>query len=284
MKDFKFYSPTQVVFGKEAEEQTAQLIKHFGGTKVLVHYGGGSARRSGLLDKLTNILSKEGIPYVELGGVVPNPLLSLVYEGIELCRREKVDFILAIGGGSVIDSSKAIAYGIPYEGDVWDFYQKKGPVRGVMISCRVPENGEKYARQIDLLTPMLWSQCEEWADSKVGRRGEGYQQLMTQKIKECIALAERVIPGLSGKISEVYTSSPLTYRDYTLTSQGSAYGLRKDYNNPMLTTLSPRTPVPNLLLTGQSLMVHGIHGVTMTALMTCAEILGKETIYKKLNQ
>jgi phytoene dehydrogenase-like protein len=107
---------------------------------------------------------------------------------------------------------------------------------------------------------------------------------MTQKIKECIALAERVIPGLSGKISEVYTSSPLTYRDYTLTSQGSAYGLRKDYNNPMLTTLSPRTPVPNLLLTGQSLMVHGIHGVTMTALMTCAEILGKETIYKKLNQ
>lgn len=168
--------------------------------------------------------------------------------------------------------------------DVWDFYQKKGPVRGVMISCRVPENGEKYARQIDLLTPMLWSQCEEWADSKVGRRGEGYQQLMTQKIKECIALAERVIPGLSGKISEVYTSSPLTYRDYTLTSQGSAYGLRKDYNNPMLTTLSPRTPVPNLLLTGQSLMVHGIHGVTMTALMTCAEILGKETIYKKLNQ
>ena len=136
MKDFKFYSPTQVVFGKEAEEQTAQLIKHFGGTKVLVHYGGGSARRSGLLDKLTNILSKEGIPYVELGGVVPNPLLSLVYEGIELCRREKVDFILAIGGGSVIDSSKAIAYGIPYEGDVWDFWDGKAvPTKSTPIGA-----------------------------------------------------------------------------------------------------------------------------------------------------
>ena len=148
MKDFKFYSPTQVVFGKEAEEQTAQLIKHFGGTKVLVHYGGGSARRSGLLDKLTNILSKEGIPYVELGGVVPNPLLSLVYEGIELCRREKVDFILAIGGGSVIDSSKAIAYGIPYEGDVWDFWDGKAvPTKSTPIGAvlTIPAAGSEMS-------------------------------------------------------------------------------------------------------------------------------------------
>ena len=125
MKDFNFYSPTQVVFGKQSEEQVAALIKKYGGTKVLVHYGGSSARKSGLLDKIFGLLQEANIPYVELGGVIPNPLLSKVREGIDLCRKEKVDFILAIGGGSVIDSSKAIAYGIPYEGDVWDFWDGK---------------------------------------------------------------------------------------------------------------------------------------------------------------
>ena len=125
MKDFNFYSPTQVVFGKNSEEQVGSLIKKYGGTKVLVHYGGGSARRSGLLDKLFGLLQKAGISYIELGGVVPNPLLSKVREGIDLCRKEHVDFILAVGGGSVIDSSKAIGYGVPYEGDVWDFWDGK---------------------------------------------------------------------------------------------------------------------------------------------------------------
>ena len=126
MKDFNFYSPTQVVFGKQSEEQVAQLIKKYGGTKVLVHYGGSSARKSGLLDKVFGLLQEAGIPYVELGGVIPNPLLSKVREGIDLCRKEGVDFILAVGGGSVIDSSKAIGYGVPYEGDVWDFWDGKG--------------------------------------------------------------------------------------------------------------------------------------------------------------
>ncbi|MBP5278783.1 MAG: iron-containing alcohol dehydrogenase [Prevotella sp.] len=125
MKDFNFYSPTQVVFGKQSEEQVATLIKKYGGTKVLVHYGGGSARRSGLLDKLIGLLQDAGISYIELGGVIPNPLLSKVREGIELCRKEKVDFILAVGGGSVIDSAKAIGYGVPYDGDVWDFWDGK---------------------------------------------------------------------------------------------------------------------------------------------------------------
>ena len=125
IKDFNFYSPTQVVFGKSAEEQLAALVKRYGGTRVLVHYGGGSARRSGLLDKVFGLLSDAGIGYVELGGVVPNPLLSLVKDGIALCRKEKIDFILAVGGGSVIDSAKAIAYGVPYDGDVWDFWDGK---------------------------------------------------------------------------------------------------------------------------------------------------------------
>ena len=125
IKDFNFYSPTQVVFGKSAEEQLAALVKRYGGTRVLVHYGGGSARRSGLLDKVFGLLSDAGIGYVELGGVVPNPLLSLVKDGIALCRKEKIDFILAVGGGSVIDSAKAIAYGVPYDDDPWDFWDGK---------------------------------------------------------------------------------------------------------------------------------------------------------------
>ncbi|MBR0045769.1 MAG: iron-containing alcohol dehydrogenase [Bacteroidaceae bacterium] len=125
MKDFNYYAPTEVVFGKESEEQVARLVKKYGGTKVLVHYGGQSAIRSGLLVKICNLLQEAGIEYVKLGGVVPNPRLSLAQKGIELCRQEGVDFILAVGGGSVIDSCKCIAYGVPYEGNVWDFYLGK---------------------------------------------------------------------------------------------------------------------------------------------------------------
>lgn len=122
MIDFNYYTPTEVVFGKESEAKVAQMVKKYGGKKVLVHFGGKSAQKSGLLDKVCNLLKAEGIPYVTLGGVVPNPRLGKVHEGIDLCRKEGVDFILAVGGGSVIDSGKAIAYGIGYDGDVWDFY------------------------------------------------------------------------------------------------------------------------------------------------------------------
>ena len=125
MKDFNFYAPTRVVFGRESEAKLPELIRQYGGTKVLIHYGGGSARRYGLLDKVEQMLHEADIDFVELGGVVPNPLLSKVKEGIGLCCREGVDFILAVGGGSVIDSAKAIAYGVPYEGDVWDFWDGK---------------------------------------------------------------------------------------------------------------------------------------------------------------
>lgn len=125
MKDFHYYAPTEVVFGADAENQTGKMVKKYGGTKVLVHYGGGSVVRSGLLDVVCKSLEAEGISYVTLGGVVPNPRVSLVREGIELCRKEGVDFLLAVGGGSVIDSMKAISVGVPYKGDVWDFYIRK---------------------------------------------------------------------------------------------------------------------------------------------------------------
>ncbi|MBQ4294576.1 MAG: iron-containing alcohol dehydrogenase [Prevotella sp.] len=125
MKDFNFYAPTEIVFGRQAEEQVAMLVKRYGGSKVLVHFGGKSAKRSGLLDKMTTLLTQAGIEYVMLGGVVPNPRLSLVKEGVQLCREQNVDFILAIGGGSVIDSAKAIGYGVGYQGDIWDFWMGK---------------------------------------------------------------------------------------------------------------------------------------------------------------
>ena len=125
IKDFNFYAPTRVVFGRESENKIGELVAANGGKKVLIHYGGGSAQRSGLLDVVRKQLSDADIAFCELGGVVPNPLLSKVREGIELCRREGVDFILAVGGGSVIDSSKAIGYGVPYDGDVWDFWAGK---------------------------------------------------------------------------------------------------------------------------------------------------------------
>jgi alcohol dehydrogenase YqhD (iron-dependent ADH family) len=125
MDNFTFYSPTYFAFGKDMETQTGDLVKRFGGSKVLIHYGGGSVVRSGLLDRVKKSLDNSGVSYVELGGVKPNPRSGLVYEGIDLCKKEKVDFILAVGGGSTIDSSKAIAAGVLYDGDFWDFYTGK---------------------------------------------------------------------------------------------------------------------------------------------------------------
>ena len=163
--------------------------------------------------------------------------------------------------------------------NVWTFYKETGPVGGVMVCCRPPENPyDDYTRQVDILTPMLWEQCQAWADTKVGHRGDAYKELKTRLAHECIALTERVLPGLSSMIEACHTSTPLTYRDYTLTPQGSAYGIRKDYHYPLFTIISPRTPLSNLLLTGQSLMLHGVHGVTMTALYTCSELLGTDYI------
>ena len=130
MKDFNYYAPTEVVFGEQSEEQVAQLVKKYGGTKVLVHYGGQSAVKSGLLDKICN------------------PRLSLAQKGIDICRQEGIDFILAVGGGSVIDSGKCIAYGVPYEGNVWDFYLGKAtPEKMLPIACvlTIPAAGSEMS-------------------------------------------------------------------------------------------------------------------------------------------
>lgn len=128
MDNFQFYSPTEFIFGRDTENACGKYVKKYGGTKVLVHYGSGSAVRSGLLERVTKSLEAEGVGYVLLGGVKPNPRDTKIYEGISLCRREGVDFILSVGGGSCIDSAKGIALGVPYEGDFWDFYGTGKPV------------------------------------------------------------------------------------------------------------------------------------------------------------
>ena len=125
MENFTFYAPTYFVFGKKTENETGKYVKRFGGSNVLLHYGKSSVIKSGLLDRIKRSLKKENIKFIELGGVMPNPRSDLVYEGIDICRKNNIDFILAVGGGSVIDSAKAIAAGTLYEGNFWDFYSGK---------------------------------------------------------------------------------------------------------------------------------------------------------------
>ena len=148
LNDFNFYAPTRVVFGRTSENKIGTLVTGQQATKVLIHYGGGSAERSGLLDVVRTQLTEAGIPYVELGGVVPNPLLSKIQEGIDLCRREQVNFILAVGVGSVIDSSKAIGYGVGYEGDVWDFWAGKASPQSCLpigVVLTIPAAGSEMS-------------------------------------------------------------------------------------------------------------------------------------------
>lgn len=150
--------------------------------------------------------------------------------------------------------------------NVWELSEENHDGMGILVS--MPATGNT----LDILTPMLWSECQKWEDTTVGHRGDEYKAMKRQKAEQCISLAETRIPDIRKAIADIYTSTPLTYRDYNNTPQGSAYGIRKDCTMPMMTILTPRTPVPNLLMTGQNLMLHGLHGVTMTALFTCKEI------------
>jgi len=148
MQNFNYYAPTQVVFGRETENEVASLVKKYGGKKVLLHYGGQSAIKSGLLSKVEKSLTEAGIAYVKLGGVVPNPRLSLVRKGIELCKAEDIDFLLAVGGGSVIDSCKAISSGRYYDGDVWTLYEHKDHATAYLpIGCilTIPAAGSEMS-------------------------------------------------------------------------------------------------------------------------------------------
>lgn len=133
MENFTFYAPTYFDFGKDTQKDCGKLVKRFGGSNVLIHFGGGSVVRSGLLDTIKQSLKEENISFTELGGVKPNPRSGLVYEGIKLCKEKKIDFVLAVGGGSTIDSAKAIAAGAVYDGDFWDYYEGKSVEKALPI-------------------------------------------------------------------------------------------------------------------------------------------------------
>ncbi|MCH3980913.1 MAG: NAD(P)/FAD-dependent oxidoreductase [Prevotella sp.] len=168
--------------------------------------------------------------------------------------------------------------------DIWSFYDAPEPVRGIMVSCRVPEDGSRYATQVDIMTPMPWKECELWTNTSVGHRGNAYEEMVLRKAEECLALAAQKIPRLSTMIQQQYISTPLTYRDYLNAPQGTAFGLRKDYHHSMMTFLSPMTPVRNLLMTGQNLILHGVQGVTMTSLFTCNRLLDKGQIWNIIKE
>lgn len=174
-------------------------------------------------------------------------------------------------------------YYIYRQDDVWNLGENGEDVNAVMVSCRVPNDGSPFTQQVDLLTPMAWRQCEQWAGTRPCHRNSDYMLMKKRVAESCIHLAETQVPELCEN-SRPYISTPLTWHDYTLTPCGSAYGIRKDYHHPLLAIISPRTPVPNLLLTGQSLMLHGLHGTTMTALFTCAEVVGKEAVWQIVNK
>ncbi|MDO5351755.1 MAG: iron-containing alcohol dehydrogenase [Succinatimonas sp.] len=147
MQNFNFYRPTDFYFGKGQENNAGEICKKYGGTKILVHFGGGSAVKSGLIDRVLTSIKNSGLEAITLGGVKPNPMSDLVYEGIELCRKEKVDMILAVGGGSAIDSAKAISHGVNYDGDFWDFFigkaapQNSLPVGSVLTIAAAGSEG-----------------------------------------------------------------------------------------------------------------------------------------------
>lgn len=163
------------------------------------------------------------------------------------------------------------------EPNCWDMAVDNSlAVKGIMISARIPNKGE-HVVNIDILTPMLWEVVKEYEGSRLFHRPQAYKEMKIRVAEQCLNLAETAIPGLSNMILKSWSSTPLTYRDYNLTPEGSAFGFRKDYSNPMMTIVSPKTQIPNLFMTGQSLMLHGLHGVTMTAAYTCQE-LKKNTI------
>ncbi|MDR2916696.1 MAG: NAD(P)/FAD-dependent oxidoreductase [Tannerella sp.] len=175
-------------------------------------------------------------------------------------------------------------------GDVWQYsdYKPEHVNTCALVSFQVPEEGSLYTRNIDILTPMYWPEVQQWERTTIGRRDDDYLSYKNQKAKSCINLVSGCIPGLKDfaypedAIEKMYTSTSLSYRDYTGTPCGSAYGIRKKYDQLMTTLLSARTPVPNLFLTGQNLNLHGVLGVSMTSFFTCGEIIGMETATEDL--
>ncbi len=160
--------------------------------------------------------------------------------------------------------------------DLWHSdFGKNSSVQTMLIHYSAPLDGNGYVRTIDLLTPMSWDSVSEWSDSTIGKRPEAYKLFKEQKAKECIALAKQYVPQLEENVEKVWISTPLTYRDYTGTVQGSAYGVRKSSKSLITTILSPATPIKNIFLSGQNMTLHGMLGVLITTIRVCGQIKGE---------
>jgi all-trans-retinol 13,14-reductase len=164
---------------------------------------------------------------------------------------------------------------------VWDYNPDNG-TNSVLINYAVPD-GDVYTNNIDILTPVRWDEVARWSDTTVGKRGADYDAFKREKAESCIELASTRIRDLKNCIDRIYTTTPLTYRDYTGTPNGSAYGVQKDYNDTLGTLVAPQTQIENLFLSGQNLNLHGILGVSMTSFFTCAKIVGMNNLLKDLD-
>jgi all-trans-retinol 13,14-reductase len=165
------------------------------------------------------------------------------------------------------------------DANLWQY--TPGKTDRVLVSYYQPKEGNSI-RQLDLLTPMSWDEVAPWAEKPIGRRGNDYVAMKNAKTQACIDVVKTILPQLADNIEANFTSTPISYQTYTNTEKGSAYGIQKDFNSPMTTVLTPRTPIPNLLLTGQNLNLHGILGVSMTSCFTCAEIIGMASVVESL--
>ena len=164
--------------------------------------------------------------------------------------------------------------------DLWNVDTSE--VRSVLVNYYLPTDDSSYSPAVDILTPMRWQQVARWANTRQGHRGEDYVRFKEQVTDQCLELVDKRLPHLKQAIEHIYTSTPLSYNYYTLTHHGTAFGIQKDWQSPITTILTPKTPIQNLYMTGQNLNLHGILGTTMTSFLTCAELIGINKLRKDL--
>ena len=272
--------------GSVIAERLSEGIKAFGGKVITRSKVELLKEKDG---RITEAVDSDGNLYQGdffISDIHPAATLELIPEGgsvkkvyrrrISSLRNSKGVFTVnAVIKPGVLPYVNSNVYLHSEDADVWT---DKG--KSLMISYSVPDGG-KYASNIDLLSYLDFTELEKWSGGKPMCHGEEYETFKKAYAEDCIRFAEETVPGLSGAIERYYTSTSLTYRDYTATPYGSAFGIMKDWRSPLTTVLSPRTPVENLLLTGQNLNLHGVLGVSMTSLYTCAQILGLDKIKKE---
>lgn len=280
--------------GSQIAEHLAESIRQMGG-EVRTNAAVSLIKEEN--GKVRGVEINEGKEFIEADWVIssvhPSYTVSLVGESKKMRRAYRSRITgLANTFGMFTANIRLKPGRLPYlnrniyihkeQADLWNINLLD--TESILVNYAVPEDDSNQAISIDLLTPMSWKEVERWAEFPVGRRGTDYVTCKEEKTHRCLDLVKERLPELADAIDHVYTSSPLSYHSYIASAEGCAYGIRKDYNNPMTTVLTPLTPIEGLLLTGQSLNLHGILGVSMTAFFTCAGILGMDEIQKQLKE